>query len=130
MLFVKDAETLRLYVVNKTLADVFHTTKEWLLGKLDYDYFPKEQADSFVAIDRDVLATRQMRVFEEIARAGGRRTASYATRKMPLIDEHGGRLPARRHRGHHRAQAGRGEAARLPAELEEANKSWPRASRS
>ncbi len=34
-------------------------TKEWLLGKLDHDYFPKEQADAFVAIDTEILATQE-----------------------------------------------------------------------
>ena len=38
----------------------------WLLGKLDHEYFPKEQADSFVAIDTEVLATRKLKAFEEV----------------------------------------------------------------
>src|SRR6218665_2732415 len=50
VLFVKDAEERRLCVANRTFADAFGVTKEWLLGKLDHDYFPQEQADSFVAI--------------------------------------------------------------------------------
>ncbi|NTX65078.1 response regulator [Myxococcus sp. CA051A] len=85
VLFVKDAATRRLVVANKTFADAFGVTKEWLLGKLDHDYFPQEQADSFVAIDSDILATKKMRSFEEVARAGGV-DRIFATRKLPLLD--------------------------------------------
>ncbi len=90
VLFVKDAETRRLVVVNKTFADAFGTTKEWLLGKLDHDYFPKEQADSFVAIDTDILTSKKMRSFEEVARTGeGGADRIFSTRKFPLLDGEG-----------------------------------------
>src|SRR5690606_7560212 len=81
--FVKDADELRLAVVNKTLCDMFGHSKEWLLGKVDHEYFPKEQADSFGAIDREVLATRQMKEFEELARVGDS-DHYFATRKLPI----------------------------------------------
>ncbi len=83
VVFVKDAEDLRLVVVNKTLSDMFGLSKEYLLGKLDHEYFPKEQADSFVAIDRDVLSSRTMRTFEEVARADGVDRV-FNTRKVPI----------------------------------------------
>ncbi|WP_373045072.1 DUF3053 family protein [Vulgatibacter sp.] len=90
VLFVKDAEELRLRVVNKTFADAFGTTKEWLLGKLDEDYFPQEQAASFIESDRGVLASKEMRSFEEVARTGVEgEDRVYATRKIPLLDEKG-----------------------------------------
>ncbi len=89
VLFVKDAEDLRLVVVNKTLCEMFGHSKEWLLGKVDHEYFPKEQADSFGAIDREVLASRQMKVFEELARVGDG-DHYFATRKLPI--EVGGKL--------------------------------------
>jgi PAS domain S-box-containing protein len=88
VLFVKDAEERRLRVVNKTFADAFGVTKEWLLGKLDHDYFPQEQADSFVAIDTEILETRRLKAFEEVARTGGV-DRIYATRKLPLLDDNG-----------------------------------------
>jgi len=91
VLFVKDAEQLRLQVVNKTFADAFNTTKDALLGKLDHDYFPQEQADSFVEIDRGVIRTGKMRAFEEVARTGVGEGEDriYSTRKVPVFDEHG-----------------------------------------
>ncbi|MDF2696543.1 MAG: hypothetical protein K0S65_4926, partial [Labilithrix sp.] len=88
IVFVKDAEELRLVLANKTFADMFGRTKEFLLGKVDHEYFPKEQADSFVAIDREVLASRKMKVFEEVARVGDV-DQHFATRKLPI--ELGGR---------------------------------------
>ncbi|MGZ3461587.1 MAG: PAS domain-containing protein, partial [Archangium sp.] len=88
VLFVKDAEERRLRVVNKTFADAFGVTKEWLLGKLDHDYFPKEQADSFVAIDTEILETKKLKRFEEVARTGGV-DRIYGTRKLPLLDDDG-----------------------------------------
>ncbi|PTL80035.1 response regulator [Vitiosangium sp. GDMCC 1.1324] len=88
VLFVKDAEERRLRVANKTFADAFGVTKEWLLGKLDHDYFPQEQADSFVAIDTEILETRKLKIFEEVARTGGV-DRIYATRKLPLLDDNG-----------------------------------------
>lgn len=89
VVFVKDAEELRLVVANKTLCEMFGHTKEWLLGRLDHEYLPKEQAEGFVAIDREVLAARQMRVFEEVARVDGV-DHFFNTRKLPL--EVNGRL--------------------------------------
>ncbi|OJH36152.1 response regulator [Cystobacter ferrugineus] len=88
VLFVKDAEERRLRVANRTFADAFGVTKEWLLGKLDHDYFPKEQADSFVAIDTEILETGKLKTFEEVARTGGQDRV-YATRKLPLLDDSG-----------------------------------------
>ncbi|KFE71097.1 response regulator [Hyalangium minutum] len=88
ILFVKDAKELRLKVVNKTFTDSFQTTKEGLLGKLDHDYFPKEQADAFVAIDREVAASKQIKSFEEVARVVSE-DRQFGTRKIPLTNEQG-----------------------------------------
>jgi PAS domain S-box-containing protein len=88
ILFVKDAKEFRLKVVNKTFAESFKTTKEFLLGKLDHDYFPPDQADAFVAIDREVAATKKIKVFDEVARVVDQ-DRQFGTRKVPLMDEHG-----------------------------------------
>jgi PAS domain S-box-containing protein len=88
VLFVKDSQELRLKVVNKTFAESFKVTKEWLTGKLDHDYFPKEQADAFVKDDREVIATKKMKQFEEVARVVDQ-DRIFGTRKVPLMDEHG-----------------------------------------
>ncbi|HLL00573.1 MAG TPA: response regulator [Myxococcaceae bacterium] len=88
VLFVKDARELRLRVANKTFAEKFKVSKEWLTGKLDHDYFPKEQADAFVNDDREVITSKQMKKFEEVARVVDQDRV-FGTRKLPLLDEQG-----------------------------------------
>ncbi|WP_224248612.1 response regulator [Hyalangium gracile] len=88
ILFVKDARELRLKVANKTFADSFKVTKDWLIGKLDHDYFPQDQADAFVKDDREVIATKRIKVFDEVARVVDQ-DRRFGTRKVPLMDEKG-----------------------------------------
>ncbi|HVY47738.1 MAG TPA: PAS domain-containing protein, partial [Minicystis sp.] len=88
LVFVKDAEELRLLFVNQTAAAAFGMAKDELLGKVDHEYFPKELADAFVAIDREVLASGQMKVMDEIARAYGKEV-HVLTRKLPIVDAQG-----------------------------------------
>ncbi|WP_224363736.1 response regulator [Hyalangium versicolor] len=88
ILFVKDAKELRLKVANKTFADSFKVTKEWLVGKLDHDYFPQVQADAFVKDDREVISTKRIKVFDEVARVVDQ-DRMFGTRKVPLVDENG-----------------------------------------
>lgn len=57
MVWVKDAEELRFVLFNKAGEDLLGLTRDQLLGKSDYDIFPREQAEVLVAKDRDVLAT-------------------------------------------------------------------------
>jgi len=88
IVFAKDAKERRIVVANQTFATIFGVTKDWLMGKLDHDYFPKEQADSFVAIDTEILETKQLKTFEEVVRIGTE-DYIYRTRKFPLLDESG-----------------------------------------
>jgi PAS domain S-box-containing protein len=88
VLFVKDAKEFRLKVMNKTCAESFKTTKEALLGKQDHEYFPKEMAESFVSIDREVATTKKSKVFEEVVRVVDV-DRKFGTRKVPLMDEQG-----------------------------------------
>jgi PAS domain S-box-containing protein len=57
MVWVKDVEELRFVMFNKAAEDLLSVSRHQLLGKSDYDLFPKEQADAFVARDREVLAS-------------------------------------------------------------------------
>ncbi|WP_394827492.1 response regulator [Pendulispora albinea] len=88
IVFVKEAATLKQVFANQTFADAFHTTKDWLVGKHDHEYFPEDQAESFAVIDREVLRNQEMKTFEEIARTDGI-NRTYLTRKAALLDEHG-----------------------------------------
>ncbi len=55
MIFVKDADELRFVRLNKAGEELLGFSITDLLGKNDYDFFPKEQADFFVENDRAVL---------------------------------------------------------------------------
>ncbi|HEX8819742.1 MAG TPA: response regulator [Archangium sp.] len=88
VLFAKDAKERRFRVINKTLADSFQLSKEELIGKRDHDYMPAEIADTFVAIDTEIIETKRMKTFEEVALKGTEERI-FATRKLPLLDEAG-----------------------------------------
>lgn len=90
VLFVKDAEELRVRVMNKMALDLLGATREQMIGKVDHEYLPKEQADAFMADDREVLATGETKILEEVARAQGV-DLWFRTRKVPIRDAKGNR---------------------------------------
>src|SRR5206468_8367123 len=47
MIFVKDAKELRFFRFNKAGEELLGYSRNDLIGKNDYDFFPKEQADFF-----------------------------------------------------------------------------------
>lgn len=89
MLFIKDAEHLRIERLNKAGEGILGVPSAQLVGKSDYDFFPKSEADFFSAKDRDVLNGKQLVDIpeEEIQTTGGKRILH--TRKIPLLDETG-----------------------------------------
>jgi PAS domain S-box-containing protein len=89
MVFVKDAKELKFVRVNRQGEELLGLSREQLVGKTDHDFFPKEQADAFVAADRDTLErTTPLDVPEEpIRTASGERWLH--TRKVPIRDADG-----------------------------------------
>ncbi|MEP6960226.1 MAG: PAS domain S-box protein, partial [Nitrospirota bacterium] len=55
MIFVKDAKTLKFVRFNQAGEQLLGYPRENLIGKSDYDFFSKQEADSFTAMDRHVL---------------------------------------------------------------------------
>jgi PAS domain S-box-containing protein len=55
MVFVKDAHALRFVRLNRRAEELLGYDRSELLGKSDYDFFPREQAEFFIRRDRDVL---------------------------------------------------------------------------
>lgn len=89
MIFVKEPKELRFKIFNKAGEDLLGIKAEDMLGKNDYDFFPPEQADHFIAMDRKVLEERQLvDIAEEAIDApAGRRYLH--TKKMPVFDAGG-----------------------------------------
>ena len=60
MIFMKEADELRFVWFNQAGENLLGIHKQELLGKNDYDFFSKEQADSFTEKDREVLQSKEM----------------------------------------------------------------------
>lgn len=90
MVFVKKAEDLRFEMFNKAGELLLGYSRNDLLGKNDYDFFPKDQADAFTAEDRTVLDSEEIRevLLEAITTAKGEIRYLY-TRKIALRNDAG-----------------------------------------
>lgn len=90
MLFVKDATDLRHVRWNRTGEMVTGYSKEAFIGKNDYDFFPREEAEFFVAKDREVLNSGQLvEIAEEPLQSAHRGTRLLHTTKVPIFDAYG-----------------------------------------
>jgi PAS domain S-box-containing protein len=92
MLFVKDGATGKFLLVNRTAEEVLGVPREALLGRSDHDFFPADQADFFVAKDREVIESGELRTIDEEpldTPHNGRRWLQ--TRKIAISGEDGRR---------------------------------------
>jgi PAS domain S-box-containing protein len=90
MIFVKDAEQLRFVRFNKAAEQMIGYSREMMIGKTDYDFFPKEEADFFVDKDRKVLdAKRLVEIPEETMHSRNMGERILHTKKIPLLDNNG-----------------------------------------
>jgi PAS domain S-box-containing protein len=90
MVFVKDAAKLRFVLINRAGEELLGIDRSEYIGKSDYDFFPKEQADFFVSRDRAVLQAGGLQVTPEEpinTRHRGRRLLR--TLKMAVLDDQG-----------------------------------------
>jgi len=90
MLFVKDANDLRFVRFNKAAENLLGYSRAEMLGKNDYDFFPKAEADFFTTMDREVLKTGElMDIPLETVQTRHQGERWMHTRKIPLFDESG-----------------------------------------
>jgi PAS domain S-box-containing protein len=90
MLFVKTFPDCRLVLLNRAGEDLLGYTRTEYLGKTDYDFFPKEQADQFIACDRAVLESGETQVTpEEQITTNYRGVRLLKTIKVPVKDKDG-----------------------------------------
>jgi PAS domain S-box-containing protein len=87
MVFVKDAKELRFVQLNRAGEQLLGFPRTDLIGKNDYDFFPKDQADFFVAKDRATLAGRTIvDIPEETIRVKSGETRILHTKKIPILE--------------------------------------------
>ena len=90
MLFVKSFPDSRFVLFNRAGEELLGYARSEYLGKSDYDFFPKEQADHFVAKDRAVLESGKIQVTpEEQVTTRDKGVRLLRTIKAPLKDKSG-----------------------------------------
>lgn len=87
VVYAKDLEG-RYLLVNRQFAEIFHLTSEHILGKTDYDLFPRDVANAFRAMDQSVLDAGEVKEAEELAPQDGA-LHTYLSIKCPLFDPEG-----------------------------------------
>ena len=90
MIFIKDAKELRFVRFNRAGEELLGQSREGLLGKNDYDFFPLEQADHFVSIDRRVLQGKTVvDIPDEAIETSRKGRRILHTKKVPVLNEQG-----------------------------------------
>ncbi|MBN2089156.1 PAS domain S-box protein [candidate division KSB1 bacterium] len=89
MVFVKEADNLCFEFMNKTGEELLGLKREHLIGKNDYDFFPKDQADFFVQKDRGVLETGKLLDIPEEPINTQSGLKFLHTKKIPLRNDSG-----------------------------------------
>lgn len=89
MVFVKDATDLRFVRINRAGEELLGLSREELHGKSDHDFFPQEEADAFVSLDRIVLHADGPTQIEEPVHTRSQGIRMLQTRKIPIRDDSG-----------------------------------------
>jgi two-component system NtrC family sensor kinase len=90
MVFVKDAENLRFVRVNRRAEeDLFGRPRHELIGRTDYDFSPREEAEAFIANDRTVLESGTLLDVPEEINHTPKGPRVMHTKKIPLLDGDG-----------------------------------------
>jgi PAS domain S-box-containing protein len=89
MVFVKDAATLSFVRLNRAGEELLGLSRDQLIGKTDFDFFPTSEAEFFVAKDRETLAANCVVDIAEEPIQTPRGTRWLHTKKVPLLDAAG-----------------------------------------
>ncbi len=89
MIFIKEARDLKFVRFNKAGEELLGLRRDELIGKSDFDFFPKEQAQFFYENDKKVLNSGEMIdiIEEPIETKNGERILH--TKKLPILDKNG-----------------------------------------
>ncbi|MEJ7594302.1 MAG: histidine kinase dimerization/phospho-acceptor domain-containing protein [Planctomycetaceae bacterium] len=89
MLFMKDAEELRIIRYNKAGQELVGISADKMIGKTDFDLFPREEAEFFARKDREVLNGLKRVDIEEEEILTDKGIRILHTKKIPVCDENG-----------------------------------------
>jgi len=90
MLFVKDANELRFTRFNKAGEDLLGISRDSMINKNDYDFFPIDEADFFTLKDKEVLNSGKLvDIPDEPIRTRLKGERRLHTKKIPLFNENG-----------------------------------------
>lgn len=89
--FVKDPQDdFRIRLWNKAAESIFGIPREEMIGRNSYDYWPKTQADAYLAVDESVMREGRLQdVAEEQSTTREGDLIYVHTRKLPLCDREG-----------------------------------------
>ncbi|MDD3721384.1 MAG: ATP-binding protein [Lutibacter sp.] len=89
LIFVKNANDLRYISFNKAGEKFMGYTRAELIGKNDYDFFPKDEADFFTMKDREVLNSDKPIVIIEDIISTNEGIKTLYTKKIAIKDKKG-----------------------------------------
>ena len=90
MVFIKDAEELRFVRFNRAGEELIGYKREELLGKNDYSFFPKSEADFFIEKDRAALRSQTLlELAEEPIHTRKKGPRILHTKKIPIVGASG-----------------------------------------
>ena len=90
MIFVKDARQLRFVRFNRAGEELLGIPSAEMIGKNDYNFFPKKEADHFTSKDRAVLdGGRLVDIFQEPIHTRKKGLRYLHTKKIPIYDKNG-----------------------------------------
>jgi PAS domain S-box-containing protein len=87
VIYVKDRAG-RYLTINRQYEEIFHITNEAIVGKSDFDLFPKEIAEEFWSVDRKVIETGE-KISEQNVAPHDDGLHTYISSKFPLYDASG-----------------------------------------
>ncbi len=90
MIFLKDAEDLRFVRLNRAGENLLGFSREEMLGKNDYDFFPQEEAEFFIQKDRQTLQEKVVvDIPEETIQTRFQGTRILHTKNVPILNANG-----------------------------------------
>lgn len=87
VIYLKDLEG-KYRMINRRFENVFHVTRDEVVGKTDRDLFPEKFATKFRENDLAVIDLRSVLEREEIVPQNGA-LHTYVSKKFPIYDHHG-----------------------------------------